>query len=197
MENLGLKTFEDYQEVVNEFNRTEKILIDTAKIIEEEVLKYPLCENHKLVPVMSDGVIELYFKEHSEALIVCSINIFDGTIKGTLMDNKMREYYLLNLKQNRNLVQEQYDIIASEIDFKNKFSKLKFLVKQERLDELNLMLEQFKMSRMFADTYIDYFENRQEIVIGITHEIWELLNNNENLKFMKFSKQFEYFDAVE
>jgi hypothetical protein len=198
MENLELKTFEDYQKIVNEFNRTEKILIDTAKIIEEEVLKYPLCQNHKLIPVFNDGNIELYFKEHSDALVVCSINIFDGEIKGILMDDKMIKYYLLNLTENRKVIQEQYDIIQSELDFKTKFKKLpKFLVKQEKIDTLVEMLEEFKMSKMYADTYIDYFKNRHEIIISITHEIWEMLNNSERLKFMKFSKQFEHFDAEE
>ena len=193
MEIVDIKSFEDYKGVVSRFNEGEKILIETANAVKDEILTYQKCKDEKIIAFFTDGCIELYYKEHSENLIICKVNILDATVKGYRMDSKVANYYCDVLKEKMKTIEVQEKMVKCERDLKSKF---KWFIKKSTFEILDELIEQLKISKQYIVIYTEYFGNREKEMCEITHDIWELLKNSEKLSYLKFSKEFENLELT-
>jgi hypothetical protein len=189
MENLAVKDINEYKNIVSEFKDYEKTLKTILhKVITEVAEKHPSCKNGLLIPVTSKGVVEFYFKEYVDSLLVCSVNIFDLVVIGSKMEEGDRKRYLGMMYEKRDFIQqEEKQAIKSR-----KFRKDWLILTEKKKAYFDNLMESLAITKVQMDDYIRFLEEREDIMIEITNDIIEILNESDELNFLRFSKLYEY-----
>jgi hypothetical protein len=186
---LKVETVEDYRDVVQTFLENEKFLIRTVNtVIAEVTQKHPTCTNGLLIPIVSDGRVEFYFKEYVESLLVCTVNIFDMVVVGSKMEEKDRKRYLKMLYGKMDFVKDQEKQTAK----KRKARKDWWFLSKKKIEEYDSTLEGLAVAKIQINEYIRYLEDREEIMQDITNDIVGILKESEHLNYVRFSKEYEY-----
>jgi hypothetical protein len=184
IENVNIET---YKILVKEFLDREAFLIRTVNTVIAEVSsKHPTATNGLLVSMVTDGGVEFYFKECTDSLLVCTVDILNMNVIGSKLDEKVRTTYLTSLKHKYNFIESE----ESKLISRRKRRKEWWFTSKKKHEEYDKLLQDYAITKLQIWDYIKYLEDREEIMLDITHDIIDILNNSEHLDYIRFSKLF-------
>jgi hypothetical protein len=192
MAELTVTTREEYKETIDKLYKIENFLEKTLEKIEKLILEnYEKAKNGEFLTISSDGCLEIYFKECSPKLLICKVDIFNQNIVGMKLEDKDIKNLLTILKEKKKLIIEEVRKANHDV---LKYEKRKFFFNKDKFNKLLFTSNALKEALGHLNDFIKFFEDRENLVIEFTSDIQSLINESEELNFIKLEKLFEFVE---